>query len=222
MSSDENARATNYIEMWKQTVTVQQHFNDIEWRIRGLALTALTFSLGAAAVAAKDGTTFGGVSLGTIVLVIGLLLWYAFYFVDRYWYHPLLKASVRQGEHLEDHIEALLPGGGLTKAISAGSPVQRPRVIWLLGLGCADRNSSMHSEEKLIWFYRLGAIALVSAALMLQIGSWFYKADDSDPTPVIVTYEPTDMPTPSTTSGPTLTQMPSPSSTQQPKHSPTR
>lgn len=27
-------RVGHYIEMWKQTVTVQQHFNDIEWRIR--------------------------------------------------------------------------------------------------------------------------------------------------------------------------------------------
>ncbi|WP_344067846.1 hypothetical protein [Nostocoides vanveenii] len=44
----------HYIEMWKQSVEVQMHFNDIEWRIRGLALTVATFALGAAGVAAKD------------------------------------------------------------------------------------------------------------------------------------------------------------------------
>jgi len=84
----------HYIDMWKQSVEVQMHFNDIEWRIRGLALTVATFALGAAGVAAKDGTRVGAVSLGSLVLAIGLLLWYAFYFVDRFWYHPLLKAAV--------------------------------------------------------------------------------------------------------------------------------
>ena len=91
-----------YIDMWKQSVEVQMHFNDIEWRIRGLALTVATFALGAAGVAAKDGTRVGPVSLGALVIVIGLLLWYAFYFVDRVWYHPLLKACVTQGNEVEE------------------------------------------------------------------------------------------------------------------------
>lgn len=40
---DDDDRVRHYIELWKQTVAVQQHFNDLEWRIRQLALTALTF-----------------------------------------------------------------------------------------------------------------------------------------------------------------------------------
>lgn len=54
---DDEDRVKHYIELWKQTVAVQQHFNDIEWRIRQLALTALTFALGAAAVAARERTS---------------------------------------------------------------------------------------------------------------------------------------------------------------------
>src|SRR3954454_5849013 len=99
LSDDE--RCSRYIDLWKQTVEVQQHFNDLEWRIRGLALTAATFALGASAVAAKDGTKFHGVSLGAGVLIAGLILWFGFYFVDRYWYHPLLIGSVKHGEELE-------------------------------------------------------------------------------------------------------------------------
>ena len=95
----------HYIDMWKQSVEVQMHFNDIEWRIRGLALTVATFALGAAGVAAKDGTRVGWFSLGALVIVIGLLLWYAFYFVDRAWYHPLLKASVAHGTQFEKEIK---------------------------------------------------------------------------------------------------------------------
>ncbi len=53
----------HYIDMWKQAVEVQMHFNDIEWRIRGLALTVATFALGAAGVAAKDGTRVGWFSM---------------------------------------------------------------------------------------------------------------------------------------------------------------
>ena len=56
MALSDDDKVPFYLDMWKQTVTVQQHFNDIEWRIRGLALTVLTFALGAAGVASKDST----------------------------------------------------------------------------------------------------------------------------------------------------------------------
>lgn len=41
----DDAQCSKYIDLWKQTVEVQQHFNDLEWRIRGLALTAATLGL---------------------------------------------------------------------------------------------------------------------------------------------------------------------------------
>ncbi|GAA1770930.1 hypothetical protein [Nostocoides vanveenii] len=56
--------------------------------------------------------------------MIGLLLWYAFYFVDRVWYHPLLKASVAHGTKIEDEIKRSLPEAGMTAAITAGSSHQ--------------------------------------------------------------------------------------------------
>ena len=76
-----------------------------------LALTVATFALGAAGVAAKDGTRIGYPSLGSLVPVIGLLLWYAFYFVDRVWYHPLLKGAVDTGtgDRGRDQSCAVLP-----------------------------------------------------------------------------------------------------------------
>ena len=93
-----------YIELWKSSVDVQKHFNDIEWRIRGLALTVATVALGAAGVAAKEGTRMGPISLGSMVLVLGLILWYAFYYVDRYWYHPLLKGLFTEGSGLKGSV----------------------------------------------------------------------------------------------------------------------
>ena len=50
-----------YLEMWKKTVTVQQHFNDIEWRIRSVGLTAVAAVLGTASLSS---TNAGRLTLG--------------------------------------------------------------------------------------------------------------------------------------------------------------
>lgn len=170
--------------MWKQTVTVQQHFNDIEWRIRGLALTAATFAVGASALAVNNGQPLAG----SVVLGVGLLLWYAFYFVDRYWYHPLLSASVKQGEVVEVKIlECGLPGADLTRTISAGSPIDRPRLIrWLTKP--KNRDKKLRSEGKLVWFYRIGAMALGVATVALVVLGALVGTDDTKE-PVIVKVE---------------------------------
>lgn len=173
-----NEQVGHYVDMWKKTVDVQQHFNDIEWRIRGLALTVATFALGAAGVAAKDDTRVGWFSLGALVIVIGLLLWYAFYFVDRVWYHPLLRAAVAQGTRIEDEIKRNLPEVGMTAAITAGSSRETGRLV-----GFLSRRNVMHSEDKLVWFYKVGAFALLAAAIALQAGA-LLKGDRSSDRPI--------------------------------------
>lgn len=170
-----------YVDMWKKSVDVQQHFNDIEWRIRGLALTVATFALGAAGVSAKEGTKVGPLSLGSAVMLTGLMLWYAFYFVDRFWYHPLLMASVKHGTVIEDEIKKSLPAAGMTAAITAGSPQRIGRLIpFVLNprIGFRGSDELIHSEDKLRWFYLVGAAAFVIAAIALQLGSL-----GSDPLP---------------------------------------
>jgi hypothetical protein len=178
----ENERVGHYIEMWKQAVQVQQHFNDIEWRIRGLALTVATFALGAAGLAAKDRTELGGVSLGALVTMVGLILWYAFYFVDRAWYHPLLKASVKGGTRMEDEIRRSLPEADLTRAITAGSPF---RTSWLVHK-ISRKPREMQSEHKLVWFYVVGAVALAIVTVALQLAAFFYEPTDQPANDVVV------------------------------------
>ncbi|MFI6077706.1 hypothetical protein ACIA5C_39875 [Actinoplanes sp. NPDC051343] len=166
----------HYVDMWKKSVDVQQHFNDIEWRIRGLALTVATFAIGAAGVAAKDGTKVGQVSLGTLVLLVGLILWYAFYFVDRVWYHPLLQATVAHGMQIENEIKKHLPQAGMTATIKARSPQSVGKIVRFV-----SRRATMHSEEKLNWFYGIGAAAILSSALALQIGVWLDAGTSGKP-----------------------------------------
>ena len=168
-----------YVDLWKQTVEVQKHFNDIELRIRGLALTALTFTLGAAAIAIKDNTeaiVFGAhVQLAAVILFLGAVLWLAFYFVDGVWYHRLLLGSVIHGHDLEARIaESLALGGvdgkvGLTDQISITSPyplrvgVRRFAATW-----------NIHSSTKLKMFYWL------VAAMLLAFGLVSLSADRPD------------------------------------------
>jgi hypothetical protein len=168
----------NYTEVWKQTIAVQQHFNDIEWRIRQLALTAMTFALGAAAVAAKDGTAvsaFGiDLKLATLILSFGFILWMSFYFVDQVWYHRLLVGAVRHGELIETEIQKLLPSVSLTHAISRASPYE-------VKLG--SKTLMIHSKVKLRIFYIIGGMVLIAAAGALQFSGPVVAAPVVPPAP---------------------------------------
>jgi hypothetical protein len=183
----ESERIANYVEMWKQATQVNQHFNEIEWRIRGLALTVATFAIGAAGVAAHEDETFLHVSVGTLLLLVGLALWYAFYFVDAAWYHPLLRASVQQTELFEKEIAKSLPAAGHAQAISAGSAYQPNKVVRRLSR--IPAGSPMRSPDKLKWFYQVGAVALISVAIALQLYAVFRESDKPSPTQVVIVHK---------------------------------
>jgi hypothetical protein len=155
------------VEVWKTIVQVQQHFNDIEMRIRALAITVLTAGVGVAAVAIKDGTTLGllglTVRLGAALLLITLLAWILFYMVDQIWYHRLLLGAVRQGEAVENALEKDVPGIGLTKAISANSPYQVTAFGQKIG-------TPIHTAAKLKGFYWGVGVLLLVLAFLAQLG----------------------------------------------------
>jgi phosphoglycolate phosphatase-like HAD superfamily hydrolase len=60
------------VESWKQTVEVQQHFNDLELRIRNFAITILFASVGGAGFAAKE--HLGMATLNVPSWVFGMLV----------------------------------------------------------------------------------------------------------------------------------------------------
>jgi hypothetical protein len=166
---DDNERVKAYVELWKQTIVVQQHFNDIEMRIRGLALTVLTFTLGGTAVAIKDGSTVSFLCiewrLASVVLFVGAALWLAFYFMDQVWYHKLLVGAVKHGEELEAELRKDLPKAGLTKSITASSPYEI-RIGW----GARGLRRELHSKGKIRIFYYSILGVMVALGLMLQFG----------------------------------------------------
>lgn len=212
------------VEMWKTTIEVQQHFNDLEWKIRGLALTVLTGALGAGALALREGSTLligsWRFSLASLVLVAGLLVWLAFFFVDSVWYHRLLVGSVKEGMRIEGVIQKSLPGGGeLTKAIGDASP-------WSFPSQDARKNRAgqpkpikparvtLHSKHKLLTFYAGVGSILLALAVAAHVSADAVVPDEAE-----VTTTSSTVPASTTTPEPTTTTSPTPSTTNTPSTS---
>ncbi len=148
------------VEIWKATIDVQKHFNDIEMKIRSIAVGGLGALLGAAALSYREGLT---ASIGSIVipisvyvLVAALVFWLALYFMDRFWYHRLLMGSIYHGQAIEEKYEDVLPELSLTKSIGKESPFD------LFG-------KTFHSKDKMDSFYGVGGALIVLFALLLIV-----------------------------------------------------
>jgi hypothetical protein len=149
------------LEAWKKTIDVQQHFNDIEMRIRNLAVTVIVAIIGAAGLALREQMTINllgfKTSFAVWLILAGLVAWGAFYLLDRWWYHRLLLASVRHGERLEAALKDKVPGISLTTTITVESRLGR----W--------GRDTEQSHKRLDLFYGSIAAIMIAAALLL----WF-------------------------------------------------
>lgn len=150
------------LEAWKKTIDVQQHFNDLELRIRNYAITVVVAIVGAVAFALKEHMyiRLGRVTtpLAAGLLFAGLLGWLAFYFMDRWWYHRLLYGAVKHGAFIEKRLARILPEIALTESIGRESPVS------ILGL-------TIRSTRKMDVFYLGIAALLVVMIIALHISA---------------------------------------------------
>lgn len=148
------------VEIWKKIVDVQQHFNDIGWRIRSLAITALTFTLGATffGYLNAEPVQFCGFSFNpsAFVPVLGLTIWLLFWFADGIWYHRLLSGAGRAAGPVEEVLKAHGVEAGLSGAITEAS--HKP---WL--------GFPMTSTLKLNVFYSAGTAILVLTSLAVLV-----------------------------------------------------
>jgi len=151
----------NIIDIWKNVVEVQKHFNDIELRIRNFAITIFTFIFGGVGFSFKTtvpNDLFGlkhPIAVG--LCLIGLVVLYAFYFMDRHWYHRLLQASVNKGMEIENGFMPFYPQIGLAGKIKQNSPLIFKFI------------PSMHSEVKIRLFYLILSFPFVIVAIVLSI-----------------------------------------------------
>lgn len=155
----EPEEASLMMEAWKQCVDVQKHFNDIELRIRNFALTSLTAFGALAGVGLQNGMAVDlfahHVSISVFLLGTAIFVWLGFYFMDRYWYHNLLKGAVKQGMYIEKRLRRVLPESGLAGMISRTSPQKFPLV------------GTLGSSEKIDFFYLSVACVLLLLVLLL-------------------------------------------------------
>lgn len=148
------------VEVWKKTVDVQQHFNDLELRIRNYAVTIAVAVIGAAALALKEGLSvplFGSrTPLATLFLLGGATGLMAFWFMDRHWYHRLLYGAVKHAAGIEARYRRELPDIGLSDAIKKESPIRLGRV-------------AIHSTWKLTGFYWLLIVVFLLLAVLVHL-----------------------------------------------------
>lgn len=150
---DEGTLLELRVEVWKQTVEVQEHFNDLELRTRNLCVTLVGALFGAIGLSEKGAVNieFLGHALPFSILLtfVALPVIFAFWLMDR-GYHRLLVASVEQGRAMEKDLVAVVPELGLTEKIKLGSPIP-----------VLDRkfDSTMRLDT---FYYTLAAIASVA------------------------------------------------------------
>jgi hypothetical protein len=159
-------RASLTVDAWKKVVDVQQHFNDLELRIRNLMVTLLGAAVAALGVtsAATGSRRFGVELFGTEMslqlplLVASLILVAVFWGMDRLWYHRLLIGAVSEGARLEKLLDEQHVPVALGSSISKESPVQ------FMGY-------RIHSSNKIDLVYLL-PITLILVGIVLSLKWW--------------------------------------------------
>jgi hypothetical protein len=156
--------ADGQIEIWKKVVDVQQHFNDLELRIRNFALAVTGAFLGLGGYAIKDGgfTKLLGldVSVAGVVVFAAIFPLAAFYFMDRLWYHRLLEGSVAAGIKAESSLKAF----GYTCELGTEIKNASPFDMWFFG------NRQVRSKHKMDLFYLILFLSLLLVAGVLGFG----------------------------------------------------
>jgi hypothetical protein len=151
------------VDIWKKAIDVQQHFNDLEMRIRATGVTILTAIFAATAVVLKDGakavSIFGNSfsSPAPLIIFAGLVAWGAFYLVDRWWYHRLLHGSVEEAKRIEDLTKDRPLKLNLSHAIGKASPIK------IVSFG--KFSIEIHTNLKIDLFYFI--IGLILVVIML-------------------------------------------------------
>ena len=158
-SDDESKKIHFALETWKKAVDVQQHFNDLEMRIRNFAITVVGALLAAVGFTYQQGLEADVLGLkfaaGLGFVFAAGFAWLAFFSMDRYWYHVLLRGAVKHASIIETEYGGRIPGIGLGRTISDVS-----RNVKILGF-------TANSERRLNLFYILGFIMLVVLFLTL-------------------------------------------------------
>jgi hypothetical protein len=152
--------AKSILVVWEKAIDLQMHFNEMCMNLRRTAMSTLGALLATSAIAFR----FGGqilingksVSIAIIFLGISFFVWMSFYFMDRYWYHALLRATVSYAEGLSDPASK----AGLTVSLDMSAQIRQAN----------HRSLNMSGAAKINLFYLLVAVVLLVACVVLYTG----------------------------------------------------
>jgi hypothetical protein len=220
-------RAKQVIDVWKTIVGVQMHFNEIGMRVRGLFVTILVALFASIGFLLDKQLSLQiwriNIQFATVVPIFGIFGTMLFYFIDRYWFHRLLKGSVNHAIAIEKKYRNQLPELALSDEIGKESFFTPKGILWLVAkiLVRHDRfreRGQLHSDGKLEIFYKsmMVVLALTSILLAALGGVTFDKKSDPSftkrerlqPSPPAPAALPAGTPTP--TPSPTPTSRPTP------------
>jgi len=160
------------IDAWKQSIEVQQHFNEICMKIRNfyISFVSALLALIGVVVSGIDDPFFVlweyDVHIALPILFAAIIATYLFYFVDLHWYHRLLKGAVRNALEIEKRYKSEVVGLQLTTLIGRESPIDVSSnwpignwLFWIFGIlfGADDRvrkKNEVHSDAKIGIFYK--------------------------------------------------------------------
>jgi len=176
------------VEAWKTTVSVQEHINDLELRIRNFAITFATAILGVVGLAIKE---YPSSRFPLVLLIIGVVGWVAFYVMDRFWYHRFLEAAGAQAGKAEQWLSAATGTGtnvfNLAGEIKDASSV----VLWKV---------KIRSKHRIDIFY--GAFVVIAGILALALLTYVAPQKQNPPLEVVLKAAPGLLASPAAGTGP--------------------
>ncbi|HHH2117695.1 hypothetical protein AB8989_08085 [Yersinia hibernica] len=160
------------VDIWKTVIDTQKHFNDLEMKVRNFGILVLSAFIGAIGVSFNSGYFFSIYGINAPVAFIlsfgATIIWFLIYFVDVYWYHPLLLGAVKHGASIEKGLIDIMPEIGLTTRIGKESPTQ---IFW---------KKDVHSTTKAKLFYFGVLIVLIISTTLLFFADKPGKKETSD------------------------------------------
>ncbi|WP_318437299.1 hypothetical protein [Photobacterium leiognathi] len=175
------------VEVWKKIIDVQQHFNDLEMKVRNFGLLIVSAFISAIGVSLKSQyeASIGGYSIpiASFLAFGACIVWLLVFLVDVYWYHPLLKGAVSKGEQIEKQLKEHLPNIDLTCQIGKESAVS------VFGV----KNVRSTTKAKIFYLGIVGVLFILALSLLFSgkersdVNSLENKL--SEPTTVITSLE---------------------------------
>lgn len=148
------------LDAWKEVVDVQMHFNDMEMKIRSMAVTVIAAIAGAIGYLCKEGVNHQEEFI-VLLAFVGAAAWLCFYLMDRFMYHRLLVGAVKSGINIENKLKEQGVEIDLGAQIKIASPLTD-----LFG-----EKLEMHSDQKLDFFYITVPLICINAILaFLKLG----------------------------------------------------